>query len=196
VPGIEISKCESNQRGHGRDNLGHAAAGRSRMTLFGIIWFRYAAAAISHRRGIPNPCRDWLRFSPAPRGGPPCSSQRRCRAFVSTSLLIQSRPNSETRRHILPSYDQLVQHALRELFIAGRLRWPDNRIAKLLRGRQRGVCSGRIAGVHRQHGAGDIAAALAQEIFHHGRDIVGFGQPAQRAAPSDALARIVGEALR
>jgi hypothetical protein len=31
VPGIDISKCESIKEVHGRDNLGHAAAGRSRM---------------------------------------------------------------------------------------------------------------------------------------------------------------------
>ena len=42
------------------------------------------------------------------------------------------------------------------------------------------ICkSGRISGVDGQHAAGNIAAAVSQQIFHHAGDIVRLGKPAQ-----------------
>jgi hypothetical protein len=38
--------------------------------------------------------------------------------------------------------------------------------------------SGRVSGVDRQYGAGDVAAAVSQQIFHHAGDIVRLGKPA------------------
>ncbi len=45
--------------------------------------------------------------------------------------------------------------------------------------------SGGIAGVHGQHGSGDVAAAFAHEKLDHTGDIVGFRQAAQRGARGD-----------
>jgi len=56
--------------------------------------------------------------------------------------------------------------------------------------------SGRVSGVDRQYRPGHVATAISKQIFHHARDIVRLGQPAQRAAAGDALALIFGEALR
>ena len=41
--------------------------------------------------------------------------------------------------------------------------------------------SGCVAGVDGQHAAGDVAAAVAEQIFHHAGDVVDLGQPPQRA---------------
>ena len=51
----------------------------------------------------------------------------------------------------------------------------------------------RVPGIDREHGAGDVAAALTEQIFHHARDIVGLRKATQRAAAGDALASFVGE---
>src|ERR1700733_11888690 len=54
----------------------------------------------------------------------------------------------------------------------------------------------RISGVHSQDRAGDVAAAVAQQIFHHAGHVVGFRQAAQRAAARDALTLLRAEAVR
>src|SRR5262249_44882133 len=55
--------------------------------------------------------------------------------------------------------------------------------------------SGSIAGIHRQHGAGDVAAAVAEEIFDHARDIICLRQALQRAAAGDLLLALAAKAL-
>jgi hypothetical protein len=39
------------------------------------------------------------------------------------------------------------------------------------------VRSRGIAGVDHQHTAGDVAAALAEQMVHHARNVVGLGEP-------------------
>ena len=51
--------------------------------------------------------------------------------------------------------------------------------------------SRRVAGVHRQHRARDVPAALTQEVLDHRSDIAGLGQTAQRAAAGDAPAAVI-----
>jgi hypothetical protein len=42
------------------------------------------------------------------------------------------------------------------------------------------ICkSGSIAGVDGQHAAGDVAAAVTQQILHHTRDVVDLRRPAE-----------------
>ncbi len=60
----------------------------------------------------------------------------------------------------------------------------------------RSVSLSRVAGVDGQHAAGDVAAAVTQEVFDHAGDIVGLRQPTQGAAAGDTLALIFRKALR
>lgn len=52
---------------------------------------------------------------------------------------------------------------------------------------------GGVTGIHRQHGTGDVPAAFAEKIFHHGSDALGLRQAAQRAKAGDAPAAVVSK---
>ena len=54
---------------------------------------------------------------------------------------------------------------------------------------------GRAAGVHGEHGAGDVAPALAHEIGDHRGDVTRFGEPAQSRALGEGGRNISGAVL-
>ena len=51
--------------------------------------------------------------------------------------------------------------------------------------------SGGVAGIHRQHGAGNVPAAFAKEMLDYGSDVVSLGQAAQRATAGDTPAPLL-----
>src|SRR5579871_1366945 len=53
----------------------------------------------------------------------------------------------------------------------------------------------RVAGVDRQHSAGHVAAALTHEEFHHARNVIGFGETAQRTAACNLFTVFIAQAL-
>src|SRR3989442_12155313 len=64
------------------------------------------------------------------------------------------------------------------------------------RARARGWSSCRVAGVDREHGAGDVLRRVAEQELDGARHVVDLGETAQRAAPHDLLAGLVVESLR
>src|SRR5580692_10784662 len=54
----------------------------------------------------------------------------------------------------------------------------------------------RVAGVDRQHRAGDVAAGLAEQELDTARDVRCFCHPPERAATRDLLALLGGELVR
>src|SRR5579885_1187928 len=56
------------------------------------------------------------------------------------------------------------------------------------------VALGRIPRIHRQHLAGDVAAAVAEQESGHARDVLRLRQAPQRASTGDLLAPLVAEA--